>query len=113
MVREWGMSDKVGPMAWHSQQQVFLGEDLMTQGREYSDETAKIMDDEIARILFEEEQRAHELLEKYRAGLVLIAEALLEHETIDGPTVASLIQQGLDETGVDEQLEANVLPIPD
>jgi cell division protease FtsH len=113
MVREWGMSDKVGPMAWHSQQQVFLGEDLMTQGREYSDETAKTMDDEISRILHEEEARAEELINKYRAGLVLIAEALLEQETIDGPTVAKLIQQGLDETGVDEQLDANVLPIPD
>ena len=113
MVREWGMSDVVGPMAWHSQQQVFLGEDLMTQGREYSDETAKTMDDEIARILREQEQRANDLINKHRRGLELIAEALLEEETIDGPTVAKLLQQGLDEAGVDEQLEANVLPIPD
>jgi cell division protease FtsH len=113
MVREWGMSDEVGPMAWHSQQQVFLGEDLMSQGREYSDETATLLDEEIAKILRGQEQRAHDLLEKHRRGLELIAEALLEHETIDGPTVAKLIQQGLDESGVDEQLEANVLPIPD
>jgi cell division protease FtsH len=113
MVREWGMSDEIGPMAWHSQQQVFLGEDLMTQGREYSDETAKLLDDEIARILRGEEARARDLLIKHRRGLELIAEALLEHETIDGPTVAKLIQQGLDEAGVDERLEANVLGIPD
>ena len=58
MVREWGMSDRVGPMAWSSQQQVFLGEDLMTCGREYSDDTAKLLDEEIARILTEQEQRA-------------------------------------------------------
>jgi cell division protease FtsH len=113
MVREWGMSDAVGPMAWHSQQQVFLGEDLMSQGREYSDETAKLLDDEIAKILHDQEQRAHDLLDKHRRGLELIADALLEQETIDGPTVAKLIQQGLDESGVDEQLDANVLPIPD
>jgi cell division protease FtsH len=113
MVREWGMSDEVGPMAWHSQQQVFLGEDLMSQGREYSDETAKLLDDEIAKILHGQEQRAHHLLTKHRRGLELIAEALLENETIDGPTVAKLIQQGLDEAGVDEQLVANVLGIPD
>ena len=50
---------------------------------------------------------------KHRRGLELIAEALLEHETIDGPAVAKLIQQGLVETGVDEQLDANVLGIPD
>ena len=113
MVREWGMSDLVGPMAWHSQQQVFLGEDLMSQGREYSDETAKVLDDEIAKILHDQEGRAEELLTKYRRGLELIAEALLEQETIDGPTVAKLIQQGLDEAGVDEQIDANVLPVPD
>ena len=96
MVREWGMSDAVGPMAWHSQQQVFLGEDLMTSGREYSDATAKLMDDEIARILTEQESRAHEILMKHRRGLDLVAEALLQQETIDGATVGHLIQQGLD-----------------
>ena len=69
--------------------------------------------DETARILREEESRAEVLLSKYRSGLELISEALLEHETIDGPTVAKLIQQGLDESGVDEQIDANVLPIPD
>ncbi len=113
MVREWGMSDEVGPMAWHSQQQVFLGEDLMSQGREYSEDTAKMLDEEIGKILHGQEARAHELLTKHRRGLELIAESLLEHETIDGPAVAKLIQQGLVEAGVDEQLDANVLGIPD
>ena len=102
MVREWGMSDSVGPMAWHGQQQVFLGEDLMTSGREYSDATAKTMDDEIARILLEQEQRAHDLLMKHRKGLDLVAEALLEQETIDGPTVGRLIQQGFDTPAASE-----------
>jgi cell division protease FtsH len=113
MVREWGMSDEVGPMAWHSQQQVFLGEDLMSQGREYSEDTAKMLDEEIGKLLHGQEARAHELLVKYREGLVLIAEALLEHETIDGPAVAKLIQQGLDQAGVTEHFEANVLGTPD
>ncbi len=95
MVREWGMSERVGPMAWHSQQQVFLGEDLMTSGREYSDETARMMDEEIARILVEQEQRAGELLAKHRRGLDLVAEALLERETIDGGEVNRLVQAGI------------------
>jgi cell division protease FtsH len=95
MVREWGMSDAVGPMAWSGQQQVFLGEDLMTSGREYSDETARKIDDEIARILREQEERARVTLMKHRRGLDLVAEALLEQETVDGATVAKLIQQGL------------------
>ena len=95
MVREWGMSDAVGPMAWSSQQQVFLGEDLMTNGREYSDETARMIDSEISLILREQEARAKVLLEKNRAGLDLVAQTLLEQETIDGATVAHLVQEGL------------------
>ncbi|MFY8238456.1 MAG: ATP-dependent zinc metalloprotease FtsH, partial [Ilumatobacteraceae bacterium] len=58
MVREWGMSDRVGPMAWSGQQQVFLGEDLMTSGREFSDSTAQLLDEEVSRILLEQETRA-------------------------------------------------------
>ena len=96
MVREWGMSDKIGPMAWTGNQQVFLGEDLMTSGREYSDSTAQLVDDEISRILLEQETRAHEVLTRHRRGLELVAEALLVEETIDGPTVGRLVQQGLD-----------------
>jgi cell division protease FtsH len=95
MVREWGMSDAVGPMAWSSQQQVFLGEDLMTNGREYSDETARMIDSEIGLILREQEARAKVLLEKNRAGLDLVAQSLLDQETIDGATVARLVQEGL------------------
>jgi cell division protease FtsH len=113
MVREWGMSDEVGPMAWHSQQQVFLGEDLMSQGREYSEDTAKMLDEEISKLLHGQEARAHEVLTKHRRGLELIAEALLEHETIDGPAVGKLIQQGLVEAGSDEQVDVNVLGTPD
>ncbi|MDW3216462.1 MAG: ATP-dependent zinc metalloprotease FtsH [Ilumatobacteraceae bacterium] len=114
MVREWGMSDEVGPMAWGSgQQQVFLGEDLMSSGREYSEDTAKMLDEEIAKILTTQEQRAYEMLTKHLRGLELIAEALLEHETIDGPAVGKLIQQGLIEEGSDEHVEANVLGSPD
>ncbi len=109
MVREWGMSDRVGPMAWSSQQQVFLGEDLMTSGREYSDDTAKLLDEEIARILHDQEQRAHELLTKHRRGLDLIAAALLERETIDGREVSRLIQQGLMESGDDDVPRMNIL----
>jgi cell division protease FtsH len=99
MVREWGMSERVGPMAWSSQQAVFLGEDLMSSQREYSDDTAKLLDEEIARILTTQESRARDVLSRHRRGLELIAEALLERETIDGPEVAKLIQQGMAESG--------------
>jgi cell division protease FtsH len=97
MVREWGMSDQIGPMAWTGHQQVFLGEDLMTQGREYSDTTAKTIDDEIARILHEQELRATELLLKHRSALDAVAEELLDRETIDGADVAQLVHASLDD----------------
>jgi cell division protease FtsH len=97
-VKEWGMSTKVGPMAWSSQQQVFLGEDLMTSGREYSDVTARVVDEEVSRILHEQETRAFDIIGKHRRGLDLIAVCLLEKETIDGAEVARLIQEGMDDT---------------
>ncbi|MEY2553142.1 MAG: cell division protease FtsH [Ilumatobacteraceae bacterium] len=103
MVREWGMSDAVGPMAWSGHQQVFLGEDLMTQGREYSDDTAKMIDEEIFRILHEQEARAFEVLSKHRRALELVAEALLERETIDGSEVARIVQDSFgDQRGADD-----------
>jgi cell division protease FtsH len=90
MVREWGMSTRVGPMAWGSQGAVFLGEDLM-HTRDYSDETARVIDEEVERILREQEQRCRETLRQYRPGLDAVAQALLEHETIDGAEVKRLI----------------------
>jgi cell division protease FtsH len=99
MVREWGMSERVGPQAWSSQQATFLGDDLMGNGREYSDDTAKLLDEEIAKMLTDQEQRAKDVIIRHRRGLELIANALLEHETIDGPSVARLIQQGMIESG--------------
>jgi cell division protease FtsH len=90
MVREWGMSDRVGPMAWGSQGTVFLGEDLM-HTRDYSEDTSRVVDEEIARILRDQEDRARRILEEHRTGLEAVAKALLEHESIDGAEVARLI----------------------
>jgi cell division protease FtsH len=93
MVREWGMSDRVGPMAWGSQGAVFLGEDLM-HTRDYSDETARVIDEEVERILREQEERCRDTLTEHRNGLDLVARALLEHETIDGSEVYRLVALG-------------------
>ena len=93
MVREWGMSDRVGPMAWGSQGAVFLGDDLM-HSRDYSDETARVIDEEVERILREQEDRCRETLTEHRLGLDLVARALLEHETIDGSEVYRLVALG-------------------
>src|SRR6202167_5970900 len=68
MVREWGMSDRVGPMAFGSQGAIFLGEDLM-HSRDYSEDTSRVVDEEVARILFEQETRAAEYLTRHKTGL--------------------------------------------
>ncbi|TML38645.1 MAG: ATP-dependent zinc metalloprotease FtsH [Actinobacteria bacterium] len=90
MVREWGMSDRIGPMAWGSQGMVFLGEDLM-HTRDYSDETSRVIDEEVERILREQEERAVEYLTRHRRGLDAVAASLLEKETIDGTEVGRLV----------------------
>ncbi|MFN8050821.1 MAG: ATP-dependent zinc metalloprotease FtsH [Acidimicrobiales bacterium] len=90
MVREWGMSDRIGPMAWGSQGQVFLGEDLMST-RDYSDDTARVIDEEVEKILRECEQRCVDTLTRERAGLEMVAKSLLELETISGDDVTRLI----------------------
>jgi hypothetical protein len=90
MVREWGMSDRIGPMAWGSQGQVFLGEDLM-HTRDYSEHTSQIIDDEVELILRAQEERALEVLARHRGGLDAVARALLDEETVDGETVGRLV----------------------
>ena len=92
MVREWGMSKEIGPMAWSSQGQVFLGEDLI-HTRDYSDETSKVIDDEVERILREQESRAIDTLTQHRRGLDAVARSLLEFETLDGATVSRLVDE--------------------
>jgi cell division protease FtsH len=92
MVREWGMSKEIGPMAWGSNNQVFLGEDLM-HTRDYSDHTSQIIDDEVERILREQESRAIEVLTLHRAGLEALTRSLLDRETIDGEEAARLIDE--------------------
>jgi cell division protease FtsH len=92
MVREWGMSDRIGPMAWGSQGMVFLGEDLM-HSRDYSEDTSRVIDEEVERILRVQEERATEVLSRHKAGLDLVAASLLEKETIDGDEVGRLVDQ--------------------
>jgi cell division protease FtsH len=92
MVRQWGMSDAIGPMAWSSQGQVFLGEDLM-HSRDYSEHTSEVIDSEVEQILRAQEKRALDVLTRHRGGLDAVARALLDEETIDGETVGRLVDQ--------------------
>ena len=91
MVREWGMSDRLGPMAWGAHGEVFLGDELVST-REYSDETARLIDEEVGQILRNQEGRCRILLTEHRDALDLVAQALLDHETIPGSEVERLVE---------------------
>ena len=90
MVREFGMSDRIGPMAWGSSGQVFLGDDLL-HTKDYSEATNRVIDQEVEKVLRGAEERALRLLTEHRAGLDAVAGALLEKETIDGAEVSRLV----------------------
>jgi cell division protease FtsH len=92
MVREWGMSDRLGHMAWGGQAAVFLGEDLI-HTRDYSDETARVIDEEIARLLDAQAERAERTLEAHRRVLEAVADALIEHETLTGDQIAAIAER--------------------
>jgi cell division protease FtsH len=92
MVREFGMSERVGPMAWGNGGEVFLGDDLM-HTRDYSDVTSRVIDEEVERILRDQEARALRLLREHQHGLAAIAQALIQRETIDGLEVARIVDQ--------------------
>jgi len=94
MVRQWGMSDAIGPMAWGAQGAVFLGEDLV-HTRDYSDDTARVIDEEVEAILRAQETRASAILKQHRKGLDAVAAALLEKETLTGDEVTALVDRAI------------------
>jgi cell division protease FtsH len=98
MVCEWGMSEKLGPMALEKREgPVFLGMQT-AQNRDYSDAKAEEIDKEVYRLVMGGYERAKDVLRENIAILHAMAEALLEHETIDADEVGILIRGGrLDE----------------
>jgi len=94
MVCEWGMSDKIGPLALEKREgPVFLGMQT-AQHQGYSDSKAQEIDSEIKRLIDAGHEKALEILRKHSKELESIAQALLEHETIDGEEVEMLLNGG-------------------
>jgi len=92
MVTEWGMSEKLGPLLYNeNQQEVFLGH-AITQRQNMSEDTARLIDQEIRRIVTDGENRAREVIETCRHELEAITQALMEYETISGDEVAALMR---------------------
>ena len=94
MVCEWGMSEKLGPLAYgKKQEQIFLGREI-SQHRDYSDQVALEIDNEVKNMVSSSYERAYKLLEENRDKLDLLANALLEYETIDLKDIESLMETG-------------------
>jgi cell division protease FtsH len=99
MVTEYGMSESLGPVAYGQKDElVFLGREIGEQ-RDYSDGTARAIDEEVRRIVEEAYRRARRLLEEHRSTLDRIAQRLTEVETLEGQELRDLLA----ETGVSHQ----------
>jgi cell division protease FtsH len=95
MVTEWGMSELLGPLRYSpNEQEVFLGHSV-AQRQNVSGNTAKLIDEEVRRIVTEGEKKARETLTEHRDLLDKLAQALMEYETLSGEEVAALFKGNL------------------
>ena len=91
MVTEWGMSDLLGPMTFGKKnEEIFLGREIQTH-RDYSEVTARMIDEEISRIVREAQRISEKVLKDNQDLLHSMAKALLKHETIDSKDISKLI----------------------
>jgi cell division protease FtsH len=94
MVCKWGMSEKLGPLAFgKKEEEIFLGRSI-AQHADYSEETAREIDGEMKRIVRENHQRACKLLTDNREKLERLALALLEHESLSGEQIEIVLNGG-------------------
>ncbi len=92
MVCEWGMSDALGPLSiGETGEEVFIGREWV-QNKNFSEETARLVDKEVKNIVNEARERCHELLQTNVQHLHAIADALLERETISGEDLELIIE---------------------
>ncbi len=108
MVCDWGMSD-LGPVAWgENSDTVFLGREI-ARSQSHSDETARRIDAAVSGIITEQYDRAAKVLAEHAEAHRKIAEALLEHETLDGVHVQEILRTGAIQTPI---VGAPVAPLP-
>jgi cell division protease FtsH len=92
MVTEWGMSEVLGPLRYSdNEEEVFLGHSV-TQRKNVSDATAKLIDEEVRRVIEEGESHARRILDENMDDLHAIAKGLLEFETLDAKDVEALLR---------------------
>ena len=102
MVCEWGMSDKMGPLTYGSkEEQVFLGKDF-SQQKNFSDQTAKLIDQEVKALVMSGYEKAREIITEHRDSLEKMALALLDRETLNASEVKEIIEGKVPPVGGDE-----------
>jgi cell division protease FtsH len=114
MVCEWGMSDKLGPLAFGEKEgEVFLGRDF-GHVKNYSEATAMVIDDEIQRIVEENHERTRDILAEHKDALIEVAEALLERENMDGSEIREMLfgpeEESPEEESPEEESPEEVKP---
>ena len=96
MVSRWGMSERIGPIAFkRGEEHVFLGRE-MAESPEFSDDTAKRIDDEITALIRSVEEHALELMREHEPGLKRLSERLLEAETLSREEIDGLLRESTD-----------------
>jgi cell division protease FtsH len=107
MVCQWGMSDRLGPTTFNqAEEHPFLGREL-AQPRDFSEATARVIDEEVQRIILEQESRAIEMLMFNKQKLELLAAALMEFETLDNNDVDRILNgSGIDGATFEPQKKA-------
>jgi len=93
MVCEWGMSEKLGPVTFGQKQEaIFLGRDF-NRHQDYSEATARDIDQEVRGIVTSCYERAHTILRNHLEVLHTVAKTLLEKEVVDGQEIKRIIQE--------------------
>ncbi len=107
MACEWGMSEKLGPLSFgKKEEQIFLGREI-AQHSNYSEQTARQIDEEVKRIITENYERAKAILLEHREQLIRLAEALLEHESLSGDQIDRIMKgETIEPVKVDEVVTA-------
>jgi len=92
MVTKWGLSEKMGPLMYdEGEEEVFLGRSAASSSRSVSGATAKLIDEEVRRIIDECYGRAKQLLDENRDKLEMMAEALMQYETLDAAQIDDIM----------------------
>jgi cell division protease FtsH len=113
MATEWGMSDKLGPLLYgDAQDEVFLGRSMMQRNTHMSDETQKIVDEEIKRFVEDGYRTAQTVIRENVDDLHAIAKALIEYETLTGDEIRGILDGKMPTRDVDADPAPKATGVP-